>query len=66
MGSPYPTVEVLRSDIDTELRAPEEHRVAVVSDVPVKVRCRQFTFEETEALTDFLEETDIKGERQRG
>ena len=58
-GSPYPAVEVLRTDVNMELHAPEEHRIAVVSDEAVEASCRQFRFEETTALTDFLLETVI-------
>jgi molybdopterin-guanine dinucleotide biosynthesis protein B len=59
-GSPFPTVEVLRSDVSMELRAPAERRVAVVSDAPVEADCRWFSFEEVSALTDFLEEGYVK------
>lgn len=60
MQSPYPKVEVLRSDVSLELRAPEGERIALVSDVPVDASCHRFAFDEVVALADFLEEALIR------
>ncbi|MBI4236265.1 MAG: molybdopterin-guanine dinucleotide biosynthesis protein B [Chloroflexi bacterium] len=64
MQSPHPKVEVLRHAVGLELRAPEGERIAIVSDAPVVASCHRFSFDETTALADFLEETQIKPARQ--
>lgn len=62
--SPFRKVEVVRSDVSTELRAPLSERIAIVSDVPVGEPGLRFSFDEIAPLADYIEDTQIKTARR--
>jgi molybdopterin-guanine dinucleotide biosynthesis protein B len=55
-SGPYPKIEVHRSGLGKGLRCDSEDLVAVVTDEPLPIGCRQFSPQETGALADFLED----------
>ena len=58
--SPFPKVEVHRSDLGPDLVCRETQLTALVSDMPPKVTVRTFRTSETTALAAFLEQTYLK------
>jgi molybdopterin-guanine dinucleotide biosynthesis protein B len=55
-SGPYPKIEVHRSGFGQGLRCDSEDLLAVVTDAPLPIGCRQFSPQEIGALAGFIED----------
>ena len=55
-SGPYPKIEVHRSELGKGLRCDRSDLMAVVTDEPLQIGCRQFSLQEIGALAGFIED----------
>jgi molybdopterin-guanine dinucleotide biosynthesis protein B len=64
-SGPYPKIEVHRSELGKGLRCDSEDLLAVVTDEPLQIGCRQFSPQEIDALAGFIEDEAAAGPEGR-
>jgi molybdopterin-guanine dinucleotide biosynthesis protein B len=64
-SGPYPKIEVHRSELGQGLRCESDELLAVVTDEPLPVGCRQFSPQEIGTLADALETETASGPEGR-
>lgn len=60
-SGPYPKIEVYRDELGLGLRCKPEDLLAVVTDRPLDIGCKQFSPQEVGAIADFVERSVSEG-----
>jgi len=55
-SGPYPKIEIHRAEIGPALRCEPADLLAVVTDEPLEIACKQFSLQEIGAIADLIEE----------
>jgi molybdopterin-guanine dinucleotide biosynthesis protein B len=64
-SGPYPKIEVHRGDLGQGLRCKPEDLLAVVTDRPLDISCKQFSLQEIGAIADLVEKSVSESARAR-